>query len=149
MEFGVLARLIGYLGDHEVRRTILRGLTPYKPQYSQRWLESTVRLRNACAHQSRLTFYKMPATTHLLRADAPYASQMLFPAVIACARLYAAGWNDAHHLNFVASLADLFARYPDISPAWLGFPANWRDVLTTHPPALASPSPPSPPHPMR
>lgn len=91
------------------------------------WILSLVELRNTCAHYGRI--YNMPfkQTPKLYRENQPYQSNRLFAVLLVLKRMTQ---EDVIWRNFQASLIGLIESYPTANLTTMGFPENWKAVLT-------------------
>ena len=127
--FGALSRLYGNLKSGKTKRDIAR-LFGLPDVVFASWLHSLVYIRNVCAHHSRIW-------------NRPMSIQPLFPRNASGAWLqnrqvginrvfYALSMiiyllNTVNPKNtFKQKLENLFAKYPNVDRAAMGFPANWR-----------------------
>ena len=128
--FGALSRLYGNLKSGKTKREIAR-LFGLPDVVFASWLHSLVYIRNVCAHHSRIW-------------NRPMSIQPLFPRNASGAWLqnrqvginrvfYALSMliyllntvNPKH--TFKQKLENLFAKYPNVDRAAMGFPATWRN----------------------
>jgi len=92
------------------------------------WLYCCTNLRNLCAHSRRLynsVFSVIPA--NIQNVDKT-AERKLFASVMAVRELYheAEKWNN----EFMPAISALFDEYSDVVLLkFIGFPANWEDVM--------------------
>lgn len=127
--FGALSRLYGNLRSGKAKRDIAKSFGLPDIVFSS-WLHSLVYIRNVCAHHSRIW-------------NRPMSIQPLFPrnATGAWLQNRQVGINRVFYalsmliylLNIVnpnhtfkQKLENLFAKYPNVDRAAMGFPANWR-----------------------
>ncbi len=93
------------------------------------WLRCITDLRNRCAHYSRLYYWSFPAIPKMPRGITYQADRKLFSQLLMLKFLYpdANQWN-AHVLIEIETLIDEYES--DISLKHIGFPSNWRTLLT-------------------
>jgi abortive infection bacteriophage resistance protein len=128
--FGALSRLYGNLKSGKAKREIANAFgLPDKVFVS--WLHSIVYIRNVCAHHARIW-------------NRPMSIQPLFPRNASSAwlanrqvginRIFYALSMILYLLNvvnpnhtFKQKLENLFAKYPNVDRAAMGFPADWQN----------------------
>ena len=127
--FGALSRLYGNLKSGKTKRDIAKSFGLPDIVFAS-WLHSLVYIRNVCAHHSRIW-------------NRPMSIQPLFPRNASSALLqnrqiginrvfyalsmiiYLLNTVNPNH-TFKQKLRRLFAKYPNVDSAAMGFPANWR-----------------------
>lgn len=90
------------------------------------WMLSLSELRNKCAHYNRVYNIPFTKTPALYPSESVYASNKLFPLLLVMKHIV--GKRDLWK-EFVDGLEKLMNEYPEANPAFMGFPANWQQVL--------------------
>jgi abortive infection bacteriophage resistance protein len=127
--FGTLSQLYGQLKPGHLKRQIANyfGL----PDTAMRtWLHSIVYLRNLCAHHSRLWNRKLAITPENIRT--PMNSWMMDRSVrtdktyfaLSMVKYFLTTVNPNN--TFTAKIDDLLAKFPEVNPGAMGFPADWK-----------------------
>lgn len=97
--------------------------------YFESWIESLAYVRNLCAHYGRLYNAKLTKTHKLYAQDreAGIGNNRIFGVLICMEHLLGKdkGWKP-----FVNSLEKLFEKYPHVKKETMGFPENWKEMLT-------------------
>jgi abortive infection bacteriophage resistance protein len=128
--FGALSRLYDNLKPGKSKKEIA-GLFRLPDKVFASWLHSFVYVRNVCAHHTRIwnrwlriqpLFPKNPADKWLLNKN--IGNNRLFYALSMI--LYLLNVVNPRH-TFKRKLEDLFAKYPNVDRAAMGFPANWQN----------------------
>ena len=90
------------------------------------WMLSLSELRNKCAHYNRVYNIPFTKTPALYPSESNYASNKLFPLLLVMKHIVGSRdlWKE-----FVDGLEKLMIEYPEANPAFMGFPANWQQVL--------------------
>lgn len=98
----------------------------------ENWMHVLSNVRNVCAHHSRL--YNRTLSQSLVLPSYTYGNKWITNRSVDNAKMYAVlcsviylldRINNAH--NFRQKINDLFAKYPNVKPALLNFPANWQN----------------------
>lgn len=97
--------------------------------YLESWFESISYVRNLCAHYGRLYNAKLTKTPRLYSqyANIQKADKHIF-GVICCMKHLLL--NDSRWQSFISDLESLFHKYPDVQIFTMGFPVNWKEVLS-------------------
>ena len=95
--------------------------------YLQSWFEHLAFVRNICAHYGRLYNYKFPKTPMLYKEYSNIRNNRIF-ATLLCFKYIIP--NDKHWEDMVISVSNLLNKYPHVKKEYMGFPDNWRFLLT-------------------
>lgn len=97
--------------------------------YLESWFEHISFVRNICAHYGRIYNYKFPKSPRLYDeyTHAGIQNNRIF-ATLLCFKYLVP--EDKHWADFVQETADLLKKYPHVRPELMGFPENWRLLLT-------------------
>lgn len=93
------------------------------------WFRCLNDLRNRCAHYSRLYYWIFPAIPKMDKKDTFIPDRRLFSQLYMLSHLHqnAVLWNN----DFVKPLEALITKYADdINLKCIGFPDNWKELLT-------------------
>lgn len=124
LSFGVLSRLYSCFVDPKIQQDIA---TPFgiHPNVFQQWLQSLSYLRNLCAHHSRLwnrVFSVPPKIAKKHKGLISHPDRFYACAVVLFDLLKSIQGGDRWALR----LDNLLTDYPEIDPAAMGFPINWK-----------------------
>lgn len=97
-----------------------------KPRFLFSWMLSLSELRNKCAHYNRIYNIPFTKTPALYPSDGAYSGNKLFPLLLAMQHI--AGERELWR-EFIDGLSRLMQDYPEANPAFMGFPADWGQVL--------------------
>lgn len=113
-------------------RKQIAGLYHTEPKYLGSWILALVEIRNICAHYGRLYNMPLKQSPHLYREYQKYrkdSNNKLFPALLCIKRMLAG--NDVW-LAFNRDLENLIDEYSNVIKfAFMGFPQDWRQVLSS------------------
>lgn len=137
LSFGVLSRLYSCFNDPQISKDIA---TPFgvHPTVFRQWLQSLSYLRNLCAHHSRLwnrVFSIPPKVAKKHRELIPDPDRFYAFAVVLFDLLKSIEGGD----GWATRLDDLLEAFPEINPAAMGFPNNWKTEAFWNFPHPASP----------
>lgn len=93
------------------------------------WMRCITDLRNRCAHFSRLYYWAFPAVPRMPTGINYVSDHTLFSQIVMLSYLFPnrSEWNN----ELLPQLDNLLNKYlPNISLKHIGFPANWRVLLT-------------------
>ena len=97
--------------------------------YFESWIESLAYVRNLCAHYGRLYNAKLTKTPKLYAQDREVGigNNRIFGVLMCMKHILGKdkGWK-----SFVNSLEKLFEKYPHVKKETMGFPENWKEMLT-------------------
>ena len=98
------------------------------PAYLGKWIHFLADVRNRCAHYGRIYNMPLSSTPRLFNESQAYSSNRIFSAFLILKRLMQGkpSWN-----TFLATLVGLIEEYPEANLAFMGFPKNWTQVLTS------------------
>ncbi|MCD8106614.1 MAG: Abi family protein [Oscillospiraceae bacterium] len=98
-------------------------------KYLESWIESIAYVRNVCAHYGRLYNATLPKKPSLYQEDrATGVSENHIMGTLVCMKRLLP--NDNHWEEFVNTIGHLFNKYPSVRKETMGFPENWKDILT-------------------
>ena len=97
--------------------------------YLESWFEHISFVRNICAHYGRIYNYKFPKSPRLYYeyTQAGIQNNRIFATMLCFKNLVP---EDKHWTEFVEATAELLKRYPHVRSELMGFPENWRFLLT-------------------
>lgn len=124
LSFGVLSRLYACFADPKIQKEIAAPFGVHSTVFRQ-WLQSLSYLRNLCAHHSRLwnrTFSVPPKIAKKHKGIIPAPDRFYAFAVVLFDLLKSINCGTEWALR----LDSLIARFPEIDPVAMGFPANWK-----------------------
>ncbi|OWP61663.1 CAAX protease [Hymenobacter amundsenii] len=131
---GTLSRLYGNLRQDLAGRDEIAAYYLVPPrQYFSGWLQSLTQVRNICAHHARLWNRVITAAPKHIKRPQPHLSygrirpdtlHKLYPALCVINHLL---FTVAPDFGLSTRLADLFAQHPNVDPAAMGFPIEWRE----------------------
>ena len=128
--FGVLSKTYENFAEVSVKKAVAKdfGLPQYV--YLESWIRSITVLRNCCAHHARTWNRrypwkpKMPASLPLdWISNAPSVRSQKLYAQLCCLAYMCQTIVSAS--DFKGGLKSLLAKYPNVNPSSLGFPASW------------------------
>lgn len=90
------------------------------------WFLSLVELRNLCAHYNRVYNMPLKQTARLYKEHQRYQCNRLFPILLVIKRLTS---KTKHWNTFLSRLLELIEQYPVANLNFMGFPANWEQLL--------------------
>lgn len=123
--FGMLSSLFTVMLPQD-RRVIASAYNTH-PDHLQSWILSILELRNMCAHYNRIYNMQFKKAPYLYKEHRRYASNKLFPALITMKRMIhdPCIWD-----RFLSSLERLIADFPEVRLSFIGFPIDWKTILT-------------------
>ena len=94
----------------------------------RKWMHFLSDIRNRCAHYGRIYNMPLPDAPRLFIENQAYSSNRIFSAFLILKRLTQGkpSWN-----TFLATLVGVIEEYPEANLAFMGFPKNWTQVLTS------------------
>lgn len=97
--------------------------------YLESWVESIAYVRNICAHYGRLYNRRLTKTPILYAqyVGAGVDNRTVFGTMVCLKHLIS---NKEHWNKFIAQTEALFAAYPLAESRRMGFPENWKMILT-------------------
>ncbi|RYC29098.1 Abi family protein [Lichenibacterium minor] len=123
LTFGTLSRIFEALTTSN-RKMIAKALG-FDEQILTSWLHSLTYIRNTCAHHGQIWNVRLPK--FIPKALKRFKSEFLIDNELYTRMLVM--WlllkNVEHKSDFRDHLNDLFSKYPNCSPAKLGFPTGW------------------------
>lgn len=98
--------------------------------YLESWIESIAYVRNLGAHYGRLYNAKLTKTPNLYKEhrNAGIGNNRIY-GVLVCISLLIP--HDTHWEDFLDQLEALVQKYPAVRIETMGFPSNWKDLLTS------------------
>jgi abortive infection bacteriophage resistance protein len=132
VSFGLLSKLYGNLGSEVASKdSIAEELNTVNHTYLRTWLQAISQIRNICAHHGRLWNKNLPGRPKLLPKppaawvqNVPPVSEHHMLYVHVCCMKYLLDAICPGH-KFRNKLKALFAKYPTVDLAALGFPDDW------------------------
>jgi len=127
--FGALSRLYGNLKPGKDKKDIAK-LFGLPDKVFASWLHCLVYIRNMCAHHARLWNRQVgikplfPRRTHNAWIDTNDISNRRLYYILSMI-IYLLNTVNPNH-TFKQKLEHLFAKYPNVDRAAMGFPATWR-----------------------
>ena len=97
--------------------------------YFESWIESLAYVRNLCAHYGRLYNAKLTKTPKLYAQDRDVGigNNRIFGVLMCMKHILG---KDKSWKSFVNSLEKLLEKYPHVKQDTMGFPENWKEMLT-------------------
>lgn len=125
--FGILSKFFKNLNNPDKKAIATTYGVGYP--YFESWIESIAYVRNLCAHYGRLYNAKLTKTPRLYKQDASrgVSSIRVFGTLVCMKHLLPA---DRHWQDFVDQIELLFEKYPHVQKGTMGFPENWKDILS-------------------
>lgn len=135
MTMGNVSRLYGNLSDaasYAGGRTVSKAVADefkIKPYHLKSWLQHLTYVRNLCGYHNRI--YNRTVTTRatLLKADSKYQGSKAFPTFLVLMRIYEKLWPKQWE-RMAQRLGDIVSRHPSVSLRPLGFPEDWKTILS-------------------
>ncbi len=132
--FGSLSKLYGNLKNNIKSKDIIaQEFGAVNHTYLPSWLESIVKVRNYCAHHSRLWNKNLPGGPKILSkppfrwvVDVPKDTQRIYLHL--CVMRYMLNIIVPEN-NFATQLKTLIKKYPSVDPNALGLKPNWDKEL--------------------
>ena len=125
--FGTLSKLLKNMKSPD--KKAIASTFDIRYPYLESWIESLAYVRNLCAHYGRLYNVKLTKTPRLFSEDKRkgIGNNRIFGVIICMKHLLDSdkGWD-----SFVDSLEKLFIKYPHVRKESMGFPSNWKDLLS-------------------
>ncbi|MBQ5960317.1 MAG: Abi family protein [Firmicutes bacterium] len=121
--FGMVCSLYSICSNQDRKKIA----TEYRidPKHLSGWMIALLELRNMCAHYNRIYNMYFKQTVFLPAEYQQYQGNKLFPILLVLKMLVKESmWN-----IFVKNLHDLFARFPEAKPGFMGFPKNWHEIM--------------------
>lgn len=118
--------------SHSRGRTVSKAVADefkIKPYHLKSWLQHLTYVRNLCGHHNRI--YNQTVTTRatLLKADSKYQGSKAFPTFLVLMRIYENLWPKQWE-RMAQRLGDIVSRHPSVSLRPLGFPEDWKTILS-------------------
>lgn len=103
-----------------------------KYTYFESWIESISYVRNICAHYGRLYNAKLTKTPRLYSQDKKYgiSNKRIMGTLICLKHLLP---RNKHWNEFIDAIDQLVTKYPFVQIETMGFPENWKKILTETP----------------
>lgn len=95
--------------------------------YFESWIESIAFVRNICAHYGRLYNVNLSKSPMLYKQYEGISNLRIY-AILLCMKHILPG--DRHWMQFVDTLELLIEKYPSVQIKLMGFPENWKELLT-------------------
>lgn len=95
--------------------------------YFESWIESIAFVRNICAHYGRLYNVNL-SKSPMLYNQYDGISNLRIYAILLCMKHILP--SDRHWMQFVDTLELLIEKYPSVQIKLMGFPENWKELLT-------------------
>lgn len=128
LSFGTLSKFLKNMTATD-KKAVASG---YKIHYTylESWVESIAYVRNICAHYGRLYNTKLTKTPSLYREDRKkgISNRRVMGTLVCMKRLLP---QDRHWFEFVDTIELLFEKYPAVKKETMGFPDNWKEILTS------------------
>ena len=122
--FGMLSSLYSIMNSEDQKAVAKQyGTDPY---HLVSWFLSLVELRNLCAHYNRVYNMPLKQTAKLYREHQRYQCNRLFPILLVIKRMTS---KTKHWNAFLSRLLELIKQYPVANLSFMGFPANWEQLL--------------------
>lgn len=128
--FGTLSKLYFNFSGKKLKKRVARQFNIPQHEVLESWMRSVTVLRNCCAHHSRLWNRYLPNAPQMkaslrgawVNIDGINANKVY---AIACCIAY---WLDSMEYGdkFKNKLKSLLDTYPQVNPAAMGFPRDWR-----------------------
>ncbi len=98
--------------------------------YLESWIEHITFVRNICAHYGRLYNVNLSKTPALYKqyTQQGISSLRVFATLICIKHLIP---NDRHWIEFIDTVELLFEKYSDVKIELMGFPPDWKQILTS------------------
>lgn len=90
------------------------------------WLLCLVELRNICAHYGRIYNMPLKQTPQLYKEQKGYQSNRLFSVLLVIYRMMG---DTVEWRNFRSALSGLLEEYNEVNLSFIGFPANWEEII--------------------
>ena len=125
--FGFISKLYRNLNE-DIKKHIAKVYYNVPYYYLESWLQSLSNVRNVCAHYGRLYNKKLTFKPRLFKEESKqFDNQLIFAAIYIIQRLL----TRAEGNRFITDLEALVLEYEDdIDFAHIGFPSNWRELLS-------------------
>lgn len=122
--FGMLSSLFSIMQPNDQK--VVANQYSTDPYHLGSWFLSLVELRNLCAHYNRVYNMPLKQTAKLYREHQQYQCNRLFPILLVIKRMInkTESWN-----TFLSQLMELIWKYPVANLRFMGFPANWEQLL--------------------
>lgn len=130
MSMGTVSQLYGNLNpdNSNVAKLIAQDFR-VKPFLLKSRLRHLTYIRNICGHHSRLYNRIITTRANLLKVDSGYDGDKEFPTLLVLKRIYERSWPGRWSMLF-ENLLNAFEQHPDVSLLPMGFPENWRSMLS-------------------
>jgi abortive infection bacteriophage resistance protein len=136
MSFGTVSQFFGNLrsfsDDNAINEDVTRDIAlafGIKYRYLRGWVHHLVTVRNLVAHHSRFYNRTMNIRPLMLKQDARYASLKQFPTFLVIKRMYERSCPEAWPA-LLDELTACFERHEGVDLRPMGFPKDWRNVLS-------------------
>lgn len=125
--FGTLSKLFQNLNPEDRKAVSKQYGVPYT--YFESWIENISYVRNICAHYGRLYNAKLKKTPQLFEEYKKIGihNYYIFSTLICMKHIMR---RDYHWNQFVERIDVLFKDYPHVKKGLMGFPDNWKELLT-------------------
>lgn len=125
--FGTLSKFFKNMKNEDKKIVSLEFGVGYT--YLESWLESFSYVRNICAHYGRLYNAKLAKKPILYReySSDNIKNDRIFAVILCLKHLLN---KNSHWLSFVTTLEALIEKYDDVNIKSMGFPENWKSLLT-------------------
>ncbi|MDR2090572.1 MAG: Abi family protein [Clostridiales bacterium] len=125
--FGTLSKF--YKNMTPIDKKSVASLYGVKYSYLESWIESMSYVRNVCAHYGRLYNVKLTKMPHIYKqySDRGINNSGVFATLLTMKYLLP---NDEQWESFVCGIEALKNMYPNVKLESMGFPVDWRDVLS-------------------
>lgn len=127
LSFGTLSKFYKNMKSQD--KTAIAKMYGLKYSYLESWIESISYVRNVCAHYGRLYNVSLTISPTLYKTytSRGISNHRIF-GVLCCMKHLII--NDEHWLEFVDSIEALFDKYPHVDTSLMGFPSDWKVILT-------------------
>ncbi len=97
--------------------------------YLESWIEHIAFVRNICAHYGRLYNVNLAKTPKFYKqySEQGISNIRVFATLLCIKHLIP---NDRHWSKFVNAMGSLFKKYPHVKIELMGFPENWKELLS-------------------
>ena len=127
LSFGTLSKFFKNLKNADKKQIAKSYGVGYT--YFESWIENIAYVRNICAHYGRLYNAKFSKKPQLYKqySEAGIRNDRLMGTLVCMKHIWTCtmGWE-----SFVESIDSLLKKYPDVEISKMGFPKNWKDMLT-------------------
>ncbi len=130
IEFFTMGTLSYFYGDlkRNDRKILAKEMYGTIPERLTSWLQCLIKLRNRCAHYSRLYDWSFALVPNMPPKITFTADRTLFTQIVTLKFLYP--YPEKWNMDTLAKIETLIAEYrEDISLERIGFPKNWKEIL--------------------